>query len=248
MKDDYVYDMDWSGFGNGFNTFSNYRKYQFDLIKNYLGKNILEIGTGDRSFTAQVYKYCRHDHNLLSIEPSETLFDLYKNEGSYANNYQFISLDLFKMGNDFNQKFDTVLLVHVLEHIKEDRKALAHIHSLLSTGGRLLIQVPAFQWLFSNHDISIGHYRRYNKKALIDLIDPKMYKVVKIWYQDPIGILGSLYFFKWKKTKLKSEEGRQLISTQGYFYDRYLIPIESFLEKFINFPFGLNLTIVLEKI
>jgi hypothetical protein len=69
-----------------------------------------------------------------------------------------------------------------------------------------------------------------------------------MWYQDPIGILGSLYFFKLKKTKLKSSSGQKLLSTQGLIYDKFIIPIEEYIEKFINFPIGLNLTAVLQKI
>ena len=62
-----------------------------------------------------------------------------------------------------------------------------------------------------------------------------------------VGVLGSLYFFKIKRTKLASTDGVQLVKNQGNIYDKYVIPFESFIEKFLRFPFGLSLTAVLQK-
>lgn len=248
MSDLYVNDMDWSQGGNGFSTFKNYRKYQFKLIDKYIGNKILEIGTGDRSFTNQILENINHEYSLLSIEPSEVLYNLSLHQNYFPNNFEFALKDLFDMDSTYHNKFDTALLIHVLEHIQEDRGALDHIYPLLIDGGHLLIQVPAYQWLYSDHDTSLGHFRRYNKKSLTNLVDFKKYKLIKIWHQDPIGILGSLYFFKLKRTKLKSVGGTSLLKSQGKIYDKYLIPAEQFIEKFIEFPFGLNLTLVLKKI
>ena len=54
-----------------------------------------------------------------------------------------------------------VLLTDVLEHIEDDRGFLSRIVSLLSPDAVLLITVPAERALWSEHDISLGHYRRY---------------------------------------------------------------------------------------
>ncbi len=248
MNDLYVNDMDWSKDGNGFSSFNNYRRYQYNLIDKFIGSKILEIGTGDRSFTNQILENLSYEYSVLSIEPSEVLYNLSMDKKNFPNNFEFISKDLFDMGKSYHNKFDTALLIHVLEHIEEDKAALDHIHSLLVDGGHLLIEVPAYQWLYSDHDISLGHYRRYDKRSLTKIIDQNKYKLEKIWYQDPIGILGSLYFFKLKKTKLKSTRGINLLNNQGRIYDSYIIPVEQFIEKFIKFPFGLNLTVVLKKI
>ncbi len=68
-----VHDMDWGG--NELKDFelSNYRKYQFDLIGKYIGKTILEVGSGDRGFTNQIVKNVPHIERLISIEPSQTI-------------------------------------------------------------------------------------------------------------------------------------------------------------------------------
>ena len=63
--------------------------------------------------------------------------------------------------------FDTIILVHVLEHIENDRNTLNHLHLLLFAGGMLLIEVPAIKLLYSIHDEMLGHYRRYKINKFI---------------------------------------------------------------------------------
>ncbi len=62
--------------------------------------------------------------------------------------------------------FDLVALLDVLEHVEEDRAALRSIGQRLKSGGRLLITVPAFPWMWSVHDELNHHKRRYTKRML----------------------------------------------------------------------------------
>jgi 2-polyprenyl-3-methyl-5-hydroxy-6-metoxy-1,4-benzoquinol methylase len=245
--DQYVHGMDWlSGELEEFEL-SNYRKYQYDLIAKYLGKNILEVGSGDRSFTNQILKHSVQFDRIVSIEPSITLFEIHENKYKFPDHISFHMVDLFNMTKDTFGLFDTAVFVHVLEHIEKDREALNKVHEVLLPNGKVLIEVPALPSLFSVHDEMLGHYRRYNKKVLKDIVDTDKYAVTDIWYQDILGVLGSLYFFKIKKTKLASTNGVQLVRNQGNIYDKYIIPFESFIEKFVRFPLGLSLTAVLQK-
>jgi SAM-dependent methyltransferase len=209
--DQYVHGMDWlSGELEEFEL-SNYRKYQYDLIAKHLGKNILEVGSGDRSFTNQILKYAKQFNRIVSIEPSTMLFELHGNKYKFPNHISFHRMDLFNMKEDTFGLFDTALFIHVLEHIERDREALNKVYELLLPKGKILIEVPALPFLFSVHDEMLGHYRRYNKKTLTEIIDTDKYVIKDIWYQDIIGILGSFYFFKIKKTKLASTDGVHLV-------------------------------------
>jgi SAM-dependent methyltransferase len=58
--------------------------------------------------------------------------------------------------------FDLVCLLDVLEHIDDDRAALRRVRGLLRPGGRLLLTVPAYQWLYGAHDRAHHHRRRYS--------------------------------------------------------------------------------------
>lgn len=67
------------------------------------------------------------------------------------------------------QSFDLVCLFDVLEHIDNDREALEALRASLKPGGRILISVPAYQWLWSGHDEALHHRRRYRLGELAKL-------------------------------------------------------------------------------
>lgn len=57
-------------------------------------------------------------------------------------------------------------LFDVLEHMEDEAASLALIQTLLRPGGRLLVTVPAYRWLFSVDDVAAGHFRRYTRSGL----------------------------------------------------------------------------------
>ena len=78
--------------------------------------------------------------------------------------------------------YDLVALLDVLEHVADDRAALAAIRTRLKPGGKLLVTVPANPWMWTAHDAAHHHHRRYTKSQLekevrdagfaIDLLSP----------------------------------------------------------------------------
>jgi SAM-dependent methyltransferase len=62
--------------------------------------------------------------------------------------------------------YDLVALLDVLEHIPDDRAALASIRRILKPGGRILLTVPAHPWMWSAHDVVNHHQRRYTRATL----------------------------------------------------------------------------------
>jgi SAM-dependent methyltransferase len=68
-------------------------------------------------------------------------------------------------------RYNLVLLMDVLEHIREDGRFLAEIvDRYLAKGGHLIVTVPAFPFLFSRHDEFLDHFRRYTRKQLVRLV------------------------------------------------------------------------------
>jgi SAM-dependent methyltransferase len=61
---------------------------------------------------------------------------------------------------------DVVLLLDVLEHVNDDLAALTAASRALAVGGTLVVTVPAFPWLWSPHDVALGHRRRYTARTL----------------------------------------------------------------------------------
>jgi SAM-dependent methyltransferase len=78
--------------------------------------------------------------------------------------------------------YHLVALLDVLEHIEEDRASLASIKQKLAPGGRILLTVPANQWMWSAHDAAHHHHRRYSKAGLRRVIEEAGLKVETLSY------------------------------------------------------------------
>lgn len=63
-------------------------------------------------------------------------------------------------------KYDLVAVLDVIEHVEDDVAALRSIAQRLKPGGKILITVPAHQWMWSAHDVVNHHKRRYSKGTL----------------------------------------------------------------------------------
>jgi SAM-dependent methyltransferase len=66
--------------------------------------------------------------------------------------------------------YDLIALLDVLEHVAGDEAALRAITAKLKPGGRILIAVPANEWMWSAHDVIHHHHRRYNRATLSNVI------------------------------------------------------------------------------
>lgn len=64
--------------------------------------------------------------------------------------------------------YDMIVLLDVLEHIEADEAALTELRRRLRPGGKLVITVPAYPWLWSRHDETHHHHRRYTAALLGD--------------------------------------------------------------------------------
>lgn len=62
--------------------------------------------------------------------------------------------------------FTLLLATDVLEHVQDDGQALRELHRVAAPDARLVITVPAYQWLFSDHDRSHHHHRRYTREQI----------------------------------------------------------------------------------
>jgi hypothetical protein len=81
-------------------------------------------------------------------------------------------------------RFSCILLMDVIEHIKNDTTFLKDLVNTgdIQTGTSFLITVPAFQSLFSKHDVLLSHYRRYNVKQLTALCNKNNLRIVTSGY------------------------------------------------------------------
>ena len=101
------------------------------------------------------------------------------------------------MPGDLKQKFDSIIYLHVLEHIKNDEQEILNATKRLNKNGFLIIMVPAHQKIYSNLDRAVGHFRRYE----IEFFNKnfKSLKKINIKFLDTMGYflyLFNKFFFK----------------------------------------------------
>lgn len=67
----------------------------------------------------------------------------------------------------------------VLEHIEDDQAFLEYLNSILTERGSIFLTVPAHKWLFSEHDLALGHFRRYSRRDLRKLLERCGFVIVR---------------------------------------------------------------------
>lgn len=63
--------------------------------------------------------------------------------------------------------FDLAVALDVLEHVADDEAALRELARVIAPGGRLLVTVPQYGWLWGEHDVLAHHHRRYTRALLL---------------------------------------------------------------------------------
>lgn len=74
-----------------------------------------------------------------------------------------------------------VVAYDVLEHIPDDLQAASEIFRVLRPGGYLLVSVPCDMRLWSEHDIAVGHVRRYSRKGIVELLEKAGFEIDHVW-------------------------------------------------------------------
>lgn len=132
-------------------------------------RHIADIGSGDAFILSQLTKNKMADHySAIDTAYTNEIINRIKSQGGLEKIDFFHSATALK---EKNYETDCLLLLDVLEHCENDQLVLSEGVSLLSDkdNATVLITVPAFQMLFSDHDRLLKHYRRYNRKKLLRL-------------------------------------------------------------------------------
>jgi len=138
----------------------------------------------------------------------------------------------------YHDFFDSVVMSDVLEHIEIQDRALKVVFSLLRKNGVLILTVPAFQTLYSELDRKIGHYRRYQKREIVEILRNVKFSVELCRYWNVLGLFGWFIVQKiQKKTDLYTGSPSLM-----RLYHKCLS-----LEARAIFPFGLTLVVKARK-
>ena len=134
--------------------------------------NILDLGSASGGNTLHLINL---GHNVTSVEYSDIGVRLQHGKGISAIQADARCLPFS------DESFDVIICLDVLEHIKEDYKVAAEINRLLTRNGHFLISVPQDPNLWSDHDVSVNHIRRYAKENLVGLLAESKLSIHEIW-------------------------------------------------------------------
>lgn len=144
------------------------------------GAHILEVGCGTGHNLAMLGRFGKVD--AIEVDAEARAF-AEKRTGRPVSSAPLPALPGIERGH-----YDLVAALDVVEHIADDRAAVEALASCLKPGGKLLVTVPAHQWMWSAHDELNHHKRRYSKRGLARLIEGSPLKL------DRIGYFNSLLF------------------------------------------------------
>src|SRR3989338_3561289 len=122
------------------------------------GRRALDFGCG----CGAILKSLSREVEVEGVDISRTAIDFCRQRG--LKNVMVIKLDQWRPKPDY---YDLIIISDVLEHVENDLALLRKLYSALRQGGILLATVPAFNFLWSNHDLILHHKRRNTRPALI---------------------------------------------------------------------------------
>lgn len=211
-----------------------YNRWIVGKFDKYLKGKILEVGCGIGNFTKILTNY----GEVFAVD-----IDRYyiAEAGKAVGGRVKVQLgDIGKSTDFFNgQKFDSIICLNVLEHIKEDKRALKNLYYLLNKEGILVLLVPAHDFLFGKIDKSLGHYRRYDKAKLNKLVTNIGFKIINERIMNMLGGIGW-----WFSSKLfaNSKVDKNKIKIFNLLAP-IILPIEDMIEP----PIGTSILMVAQK-
>ena len=208
-------------------------RYCLSFIKKYIKGDILEIGAGCGSFTRNYIKTDFKNITLTELD-KKNIQDLNRKFKNFKN-VKVLNTTINKIENEY----DSILYLHVLEHIKDDQDEIREATKRLKRGGHLLIMVPAHQKIYSNLDRAVGHYRRYEREFFKEELTNL--KRVRLFSLDIIGYL--LYFLN--KIFFKKEIFPSNLKI--FIWDKICTPLTAIIDRLTNYNYGKCIIAIYKK-
>jgi SAM-dependent methyltransferase len=198
----------------------------------------VEVGAGIGTFSARLL--AAGVESLLLIEPDAMCADVLEERFASDPRVRMVRERLPEASALLEQPaaFDFILCQNVLEHVREDSRAVEVMASSLRRHGRLGVLVPAGPRLFGSLDREYGHERRYTRAALRELLEGAGLRVTNLHSFNTLGIPG------WW---VKSRTGATSLSSRSLALYEALLPLWRPVEKRLRLPWGLSLVAHAER-
>jgi len=224
------------------------RKIIETAIEKYIGKfpadaQILDVGCGTGGNFDLI---CNYSKNISGIESDSYALGIARQK--------YASINISQGDLPYNipvqeNNFDAIFLLDVLEHIDDDLSSLQTLFSKLKSGGHLIITVPAFNFLWSNHDTVNHHKRRYSLNELIGKVKKNSFQIKCASYFNTwlFPLIALVRIIKSKTPTLKDKSD---LFTPPKAVNNILTCIMSSERFFIRdskLPFGVSIIVIAQK-
>lgn len=222
---------------------------RLEIIQTYLkrvfGKRhnstILNVGCGTGGTIDMLEKFGHVDN----VDTSDDAIAFVKTRG----NKNIMKVDGIDLPYE-DKTYDVVGAFDVLEHIEDDKRALFEWKRVLKDDGVIVITVPAYQWLWSEHDASLHHRRRYTVKSLMTVAAEAGLKPEKKSYAISFSlplVIGYRVASKALNRKGGSETSYVPVPRSINKFFTVLLKVEAKLHDKISLPAGTSVITILHK-
>lgn len=215
----------------------SYNRWIAETFLKYLSSPVLEIGAGIGNLTEF---FCLHTPYHISDYDRSLLQEIKKKlrgkKGVYYHHFDITKKPAKKLQN----KFASVIGINVLEHIDDDKAALKNVLLTLKPKGKILLLLPAKKYAYTRFDKEIGHYRRYEKEELRQMLEQAGCKINSLYFFNIVGLLSWV---------IRDRVERKNIQMKGYqiaLFDS-IVPLLRLLESKIKPAAGVSLIVIATK-
>jgi len=219
-----------------------------DVIKSFINMQMPQDSTGK---VLEIGCGVGGNVGLLSQSGQYRGIDMHKPAIDYCSEkypqFEFQCARVEDIPQEFNSnKFDSIYILDVLEHIDDQVAILKSAQNYLTPSGKILVTVPAFEFVWSPHDDFVHHVRRYTKAGLKKVLEDSGYRVERISYFN--SILFPLALIQRLGMRLLNRKLSTHLSTPPTIVNwlfKVIFEQEAWILKRTNLPVGLSIIAVM---
>jgi 2-polyprenyl-3-methyl-5-hydroxy-6-metoxy-1,4-benzoquinol methylase len=218
--------MDLKELENGINPYKHWyyqtkkirlmHSFKKEVVSFHRKVTIIDIGAGSGFFSQEIYShYSEYIERILLVDLHYSDEEIIHSKGQFTQKSKSLPLSI---ENSF------IIMMDVLEHIEDDNGFLKDLRRRIKGRNYFFVTVPAFQQLWSGHDVFLGHFRRYTLQQINRLLQENKLPSQKIYYQ--YGLIFPLVYLLRKFRNKTSKQQNDMKPTHPI--------VNSILKKFLS--------------
>jgi glycosyltransferase involved in cell wall biosynthesis len=204
-----------------------YNRWIIARIAPFIGDRILEAGAGIGNITAHLL------NRELIVAADDNPSYLERLAANFSNNPNVLTAEINLECSDGilklkEHRFDTIVCVNVIEHLKPDEEVLRRFFEVLQPGGRAIILAPQGRWLYGSIDRALDHHRRYSRAEIRQKMERAGFEIDEIFGINRVA--PPFWLLNGRVLRRTSVPGAQV-----RFFDR-LVPLVKIFDRFLPLP------------